>query len=43
VRERFVGLGNEVVAGSGEDLAALLDRELKLYAKIIKLAGIQPQ
>ena len=40
VRERFVGLGNEVVAGSGEDLAALLDRELKLYAKIIKSAKI---
>jgi len=40
VRERLVGLGNEVVARSGEDLAALLDRELKLYAKIIKSAKI---
>lgn len=40
VRERLVALGNEVVAGSGEDLAALLDRELKLYAKIIQSAKI---
>ena len=43
VRERLVALGNEVVAGSGEDLAAMLDRELKLYAKIIESAGIRPQ
>ncbi len=43
VQERLVALGNEVVAGSGEELAALLDRELKLYAKVIKSAGIQPQ
>jgi tripartite-type tricarboxylate transporter receptor subunit TctC len=40
VQERLVALGNEVVAGSGEELAALLDRELKLYAKIIKSAKI---
>jgi hypothetical protein len=32
-----------VVAGSGKDLAALIDRELKLYAGIIKSAGIRPQ
>ena len=43
VQERLVALGNEVVAGSGEDLAAMLDRELKLYAKIIDSAGIRPQ
>jgi len=43
VGERLVALGNEVVAGSGEDLAAMLDRELKLYAKIIESAGIRPQ
>jgi tripartite-type tricarboxylate transporter receptor subunit TctC len=40
VQERLVALGNEVVAGSSEDLAALLDREPKLYAKIIKSARI---
>jgi tripartite-type tricarboxylate transporter receptor subunit TctC len=43
VQERLVALGNEVVAGSGEDLAAMVDRELKLYATIIKSAGIRPQ
>ncbi len=43
VHERLVALGNDVVAGKGEDLAAVLDRELPLYAKIIKSAGIQPQ
>jgi tripartite-type tricarboxylate transporter receptor subunit TctC len=42
-QERLVALGNEVVAGSGEDLAAMVDRELKLYAKIIKSAGIRAQ
>ena len=43
VRERLVQLGNDVVAGSGEELAALLDRELKLYATIIKSAGIKSE
>jgi len=42
-RDLLVALGNEVVAGSGADLAALIDRELKLYTGIIKSAGIQPQ
>lgn len=43
VNERLVALGNDVVAGNGRDLAAMVDRELKLYAKIIKSAGIRPQ
>jgi tripartite-type tricarboxylate transporter receptor subunit TctC len=43
VRERLVALGNDVIAGSGEQLAAHVDRELKLYAKIIKSAGIRPE
>ena len=43
VRERLISLGNDVVDGKGEDLAAMVDRELKLYAKIIKSAGIKPQ
>nr|AHZ45672.1 tripartite tricarboxylate transporter family receptor [uncultured bacterium] len=43
VRERLVALGNDVVAGSGRDLAAHVDGELKLYAKIIKTAGIRPE
>ena len=43
VNERLVALGNEVVAAPGDELSAHIDRELKLYAKIIKSAGIQPQ
>jgi len=43
VRERLVALGNDVVAGTGEELGAHVDRELKLYAGIIKSAGIKPQ
>lgn len=43
VRERLIALGNDVVDGKGQDLAGLLDRELKLYAKIIKSAGIKPE
>lgn len=43
VGERLVALGNEIVAGTGSDLAAHIDRELNLYAKIIKSAGIRPQ
>jgi len=42
-RERLVALGNDVIARSGEDLAALIDRELKLYARIIESSGIERQ
>lgn len=42
-RERLVALGNEVVAGTAEELGAHVARELKLYAKIINSAGIRPQ
>ena len=42
VREKLIGLGNEVVAGKGDELSGLLARELKLYAQIIKTAGIKP-
>ena len=40
VEDRLVALGNDVVAGSGADLSAHIDRELNLYAKIIKSAKI---
>ena len=43
VRERIESLGSEVIAGSAADLGALVDRETRLYAKIIKSANIQPQ
>ena len=40
ITARLVALGNDVVAGSGADLSAHIDRELNLYAKIIKSAKI---
>jgi len=43
VRNRLVGLGNEVVAADGEKLAAHIGRELALYARIIRSAGIKPE
>jgi tripartite-type tricarboxylate transporter receptor subunit TctC len=43
VRERLAALGTEVVAGTAEELGALVARELKLYAEIIQSAGILPQ
>jgi tripartite-type tricarboxylate transporter receptor subunit TctC len=43
VHGRLVTLGNEVVGGSGETMSANIERELKLYAGIIKTAGIPPQ
>ena len=43
VSEKLVGLGNEIIAGNGKDLAAMVKREQNLYAGIIKSAGIQPQ
>jgi tripartite-type tricarboxylate transporter receptor subunit TctC len=43
VRERLIGLGNDIVSGNGEALSAHLDRELALYAKIIKTAGIKAE
>ena len=43
VNVKLVALGNDVVAGTGKDLAAHVDRELKLYAGIIKSAGIPLQ
>jgi tripartite-type tricarboxylate transporter receptor subunit TctC len=43
VRDKLVDLGNEVVAGNGEALRAMVQRERKLYGGIIKSAGIQAQ
>jgi tripartite-type tricarboxylate transporter receptor subunit TctC len=43
VRDRIVALGNDIVSGDGKALAAMVDRELKLYTKIIQSAGIRPQ
>ena len=43
VRERLIALGNDIVSGNGETLSAHVDRELALYAKIIKTAGIKAE
>jgi tripartite-type tricarboxylate transporter receptor subunit TctC len=43
VRERLITLGNDIVEGNGQQLAAHVDGELKLYAKIIKEAGIKTE
>ena len=43
VKERLIALGNDVVGGNGEAMSAHIDRELKLYAKIIKAANIKPE
>jgi tripartite-type tricarboxylate transporter receptor subunit TctC len=44
IRERLITQGgNEIVTGSPEDLATLIQSDLKAYAKLIKDAGIQPQ
>lgn len=43
VRDKVVALGNDIVSGNGAELGAMVERELKLYAKIIRSAGIRPQ
>ncbi|HYC48243.1 MAG TPA: tripartite tricarboxylate transporter substrate binding protein [Burkholderiales bacterium] len=43
VRERLIGLGNDIVAGDGDRLSKHVDGELALYARIIKTAGIKAE
>jgi tripartite-type tricarboxylate transporter receptor subunit TctC len=43
IRDKLVELGNEVIAGKPDELAAHVNRELALYAKIIKMADIRAQ
>lgn len=42
-REIVARRGNEIIAGSPEELAALLKRDIPRYRKIMAQAGIQPQ
>jgi tripartite-type tricarboxylate transporter receptor subunit TctC len=42
-RDRVEAQGSEILAASASDLAALINRETRLYANIIKTAGIPPQ
>jgi tripartite-type tricarboxylate transporter receptor subunit TctC len=41
IQTRLTDLGNEVIAGNGEELMQHVNRELKLYANIIKTANIR--
>jgi tripartite-type tricarboxylate transporter receptor subunit TctC len=43
VQDKLIGLGNEIVAGNGEALVAMVRRERKLYGGIIKSAGIRAE
>jgi tripartite-type tricarboxylate transporter receptor subunit TctC len=41
IRERLASQGVEVIAGSGEQLAAFIRKESALYAKIVQSSGIR--
>jgi tripartite-type tricarboxylate transporter receptor subunit TctC len=41
VKQRFLNVGNEVVASSAEALAAAIKREMTTLGKVIKDAGIR--
>ena len=43
VRDLVLARGSEIIAGTPEELAALLRREIPRYRKIMAGAGIQPQ
>ena len=43
VIERFAADGNEVVAGSPEQFAALIKTELARWAKVVKASGMKPE
>jgi tripartite-type tricarboxylate transporter receptor subunit TctC len=43
IRDLVLARGSEIIAGTPEDLAALLKREIPRYKKIMAEAGIKPQ
>jgi len=43
LRERFAGQGVDVVAGSPEELAAFITREIPKWAAVVKTAGLKPE
>jgi tripartite-type tricarboxylate transporter receptor subunit TctC len=43
VQDKLIGLGNEIVAGNGEALVAMVRRERKLYGDVIRSAGIRAE
>jgi tripartite-type tricarboxylate transporter receptor subunit TctC len=43
VRERFSRQGVDVVAGTPEELAAFIAREVPKWATVVKAAGLKPE
>ena len=43
LKERFIAQGVEVVNGKPDEFAALIRRELKQWAEVIRAAGIKPE
>jgi tripartite-type tricarboxylate transporter receptor subunit TctC len=43
MRDLVAARGSEIIAGTPEELAALLRRDIPRYRKIMAEAGIQPQ
>jgi tripartite-type tricarboxylate transporter receptor subunit TctC len=43
VRDVVIARGSEIIAGTPEELAARLQRDIPRYRKIMAAAGIQPQ
>jgi tripartite-type tricarboxylate transporter receptor subunit TctC len=43
IRDLVVARGSEIIAGTPEELAARLKRDIPRYRKIMADAGIQPQ
>ena len=43
VHERFVTVGLDAIGSTPEELAALIKKEVVMYAKLVKQIGLQPQ
>jgi len=43
MREQFAGLGAEPIGGTPEDLAAVVQRDLKKWAKVARDANVKPE
>jgi tripartite-type tricarboxylate transporter receptor subunit TctC len=43
VQERFASVGLDAVGSTPEELAALINKETVMYAKLVKEIGLKPQ
>jgi tripartite-type tricarboxylate transporter receptor subunit TctC len=43
IRDIVIARGSEIIAGTPEELAAKLKRDIPKYQKLMAAAGIQPQ